>query len=99
MRLTVFDDNRNSIRAHLFTYDAAGDEIGEEIIPVGGVDISELPNAAMFVLTADGFQDAHLSDLYNHEYVTWQLVPAYQWALPALAAAAVVYILSRYFKF
>lgn len=98
MRLTVFDDSRNSIRAHLFTYDAAGAEIGEEIIPVGGVDINEIPGAVAFIITADGFKDARLTDLYNHEYVTWELIPAYQWVLPVLAGAAAVYILSKYVK-
>lgn len=99
MTVIVVDENGAPMRAHLFYYDVAGVEIGEEVIPIGGAQIAALTDAVAFKFVADGYKDAVIYDLYDYGSTTMEMIPKFNWVVPALLSAAAVFLLSRYVKF
>jgi len=99
MTVIVINEYGSSMKAHLFFYDAAGALLGEEVIPVGGVEITPVEGAVSFKFVADGYKDAVIDDLYDYGNTSMEMIPRFKWVVPAVIGAAVVFLISKYVKF
>lgn len=99
MTIIVTDEYGRPMKAHLFFYDAAGGLLGEEVIPIGGVEITPVADAVSFKFVADGYKDAVIDDLYDYGNTTMEMIPRFKWVVPAVIGAAAVFLISKYVKF
>jgi hypothetical protein len=98
MIIKVVNDKGESIRASLFFYDENGQGLGESVIPVGGIEVDRIEGATRFRFVADGFKDAVITDLYEYDNTTIEMIPTFRWLLPAVAGGLAVYLISKYVK-
>lgn len=98
MRVLVVNSDGESIEALLYSYDSRGAEIGQEVIPVGGTEITHVPDAVLFKFVADGFQDAPMNDLYNYGSLTLEMIPKFRWLIPVALTAGGLIAAIKIFK-
>ena len=99
MNVIVWENEQYTITARLYTYDKDGVQIGDEIIPAGGTEITKLPGAVKWKFVVDGFKDGVVYDLYDYENFSMVMLPGFPWLIPMFLGAAAGYLLSRYVKF
>lgn len=98
MTILVVNDKRESIKATIYFYNAAGVEIGQQVVPVGGAEVTHLPDAVEFRFVAFGFKDAVINDLYDYGSTTMEMIPRFHWLAPAAIALVGGYVAIKIFK-
>jgi hypothetical protein len=98
MTIIVYNENRQSIRAALYSYDAAGVEIGQDTINPGGAEIEILPDATQWRFVAPGYQDAGVNDLPDYDNYAMELIPKYRWVAPLVVGLSLYWLLTRAIK-
>lgn len=97
MRITVGNQEGQSIAALLISYDADGVELQRDYVPVGGFEYERPGTAAHWVFSAPGYQDAARNDILNYDVYQQILLSKYRWVKPALVGVAAYWVINKYF--
>ncbi len=98
MTVAVYNEKMQGLNAVLISYDAAGNELQRDTIPAGGIEYDRPGEAAHWIFTAPGYQDAARNDLLNYDSFSEQLIPKYRWVAPLILGLSAYWLLTKTIK-